>query len=542
MKIHYIYTLILCTIISVCTISCDDDVNDWGVDPGYEAPFRSTGFEWSKLWATSVEVSYKGVVDASKYVFEFSEGDSLVFDNIVRTVEILADTLTVYSDNVAPTKREYRTIFEDLKGTTRYSVRMKGIDKNNKETGYVQICFDTPAEQVRTWHKFGTTGVTIYWDTERPINKVLYGIITEEEGDIKYDTYTLSEAEQSAGAVTITGLEAGTKYDIRLMLDDQQRGFVTGATLGDKTSVAITVNETDNINTILTEQLGLGNKNIVLLFPLLANGAIYEIGQIDIPNGIEYLYFVGASTTPELPKLFLHAVRLNGVMQHIAFNSISIDADKNSSNYFFNIDNAAKHFKSVFFKSCEINNISRSLVRLSAAIDVDYVMVDDCIIYNVAVGGYGFYNTGNGDMSLKLFSITNSTMMEIGDQLGDIRGKHEQVIINNITFCNYTTGLPKLIRWRNAPGSLQMTNNIFTGTNKDTALEAAYDTKYSMDFSTCYKTNDWTWKTHAFTNITEVDMSGEDLFVDPKNGDFHIKDGVRFAGANKAGDPRWWEK
>lgn len=540
MKIHYIYTLILCVIISVCTISCDDDVNDWPVDPSYDAPFRSTGFELSKLGATTAIIKYKGIIDASKYVFEFSEGDSLVFDNIVRTVEILADTLTIYSDNVAPTKREYQTVFEDFKGTTRYSARMKGIDKNNRETGYVELSFDTPAEQIITWRIWGLDYITIEWDTEKQVNEILYGVYTEGE-ETTFETHTLTQSELNDGAVTLDGLTPGTKYEIQLMLDDQCRGSAIGSTGGLVNGTTVVVDETSNVDELLTTALGQGHKNIALVFPLLANAAVHEIGQINIPDGIESLLFIGSSRTKELPKIFLHAVRLNGLVKSINFQNISIDGRRNASNYFFNIDNAEKHFKGVSFRNCEISNISRSLVRLAAAIDVDYVLIDNCIIYNVAVGGYGFYNTGNSGMSLKLLSIINSTMREIGDQLGDIQGKHDQVIMNYVTFCNYTTGLPKLIRWRNAPGGLIMTNNIFTGTNNDATLEAAYNNTYPMDFSSCYKTNEWTWKNYPFTNITEVDMSGEDLFVDPRNGDFHIKDGVRFAGANKAGDPRWWE-
>lgn len=540
MKILYFTILILCTIILVCTTSCNDDVNDWAIDSSYDAPFRSTGFEAKTNSATSVFLTYKGVIDASKYVFEFSEGDSLVFNNIVRTVEILADTLTVYSDNVAPTKREYRTLFENLKGTTRYSARMKGIDKNNKETGYVQLYFDTPTEQVRTWYKFGPNSVTIYWDVTRPINKLLYGVYAEGK-DTDYETYLLDEPEKGRGEITLTGLTSGTTYDILLMLDDQRRGFLKGTTTGDKYSVQTTIDNTTDVNALLTEQIGLGNKNITLIFPVLSNDAVYEIGQINIPDGIEKLYFEGFSTTPELPKLFLHAVRLNGLVQSVNFNNINIDGRKNSSNYFFNIDNADKYFKNVYFKGCEINNISRSLVRLSAAISVDNVVVDNCIVFNVS-SSYGFYNSGSASVSLKLLSITQTTMREIGDQLADIQGTHNMFLMNNVTFCNYTTtNLSKLIRWRNAPGGLQITNNIFTGTNADKTLDAIYNNTFQMDFTSCYKTNEWTWSSYPFTNITEVDMTGEEMFVDPRNGDFHIKNGVRFAGANKAGDPRWWD-
>ncbi|WP_291529331.1 DUF5123 domain-containing protein [Bacteroides sp. UBA939] len=548
MKIKHIYTLILCAILSVCTISCDEDVNNWPIDPSYEAPFRSTGFSRSRLGATTIELNYKGVTDAVKYTFEFSEGDSLLFNNIVRTVDILADTLTVYNDNVAPTKREYRTIFEDLKGTTRYSVRMKATDVNNKETGYVQLSFDTPAEQVVYRSIATTNSITLYWDVQRPINKILYGVRPqnvegEEVAETVFEERPLTSEEQSAGFATLTGLDAGTMYDIRVMLDDQLRGSLSISTTGMRYYERIIVDPAatgSSINELLTEKAGQKIKDILLIFPVLPGDTRYEIGQINVPKGIDNLYFTGASITTELPKLFLHAVRLDSIVQNIKFQNISIDGDRNGSAYFFNIDNADRHFKNVSFTGCEIMEINRSLVRLSAAIEVNSFIVDNCVIFNVAVGGYGFYNTGNGDLRLKLLSITNSTMREIGDQLGDIQGIHDMVIMDHVTFCNYTTGLPKLIRWRNAPVSMQMTNNIFTGTNNDAALEAIYNNTYQMDFTSCYKTNEWTWKSYPFTNITEVDMSGEDLFVDPRNGDFHLKEGARFAGANSAGDPRWW--
>lgn len=542
MKIHYIYTIILGALISVCTLSCDDDVNDWAVDPGYEAPFRPTGFEAKLNSATSVYLNYKGVTDASKYIFEFSEGDSLLFDNIVRTVEILADTLTVYNDHVAPTKREYRTLFEDLKGTERYSVRMKAIDKSNRETGYVRVCFDTPAEQVMYRYIITPNSITVYWDKEKEVNKICYGVYTEGE-ETTFETHIFTEAELNAGVVTLTGLTPGTSYDIQIMFDDQLRGSRRLQTTGKagENVQHIAVNETTDINDLLTTQAGLGHKDIVLLFPLLESGATYEIGQINVPKGIDNLYLTGASTTPELPKLFLHAVRLNGPMQMISFQNISMDGRKNGSNFLFNIDNTENCFKNVHFMGCEISEIGRSLVYLRVGVDIDNIIINDCVISNVS-GSYGVYNSGNQDVHVKLLSITNSTLTGIGDQLADVNGTHDMVVMDYITFCNYTTtNLGKLFRWRKEPGGMKMTNSIFTGTNADKTLDATADTKYLMDFTSCYKTNEWTWKTHAFTNITEVNMSGEELFVDPQNGDFHIKDGVRFAGANKAGDPRWWE-
>ncbi|MBR0188611.1 MAG: DUF5123 domain-containing protein, partial [Prevotella sp.] len=36
------------------------------------------------------------------------------------------------------------------------------------------------------------------------------------------------------------------------------------------------------------------------------------------------------------------------------------------------------------------------------------------------------------------------------------------------------------------------------------------------------------------------ELTSEELFEDPQNGDFHLKKGVIFKGKKVAGDPRWW--
>lgn len=90
-----------------------EEANDWGYDAAHDRPFRPTQFETVEELPTSVQVSFKGVQDATKYVFEFSKGDSLLFNNIVRTDEVLADTLTPYSESPLVVSTEYRVWFQN---------------------------------------------------------------------------------------------------------------------------------------------------------------------------------------------------------------------------------------------------------------------------------------------------------------------------------------------------------------------------------------------------------------------------------------------
>ena len=92
----YIFKLALLAVAVVSIAGCEKKLNDWEVDPSYQRLFRSLIFESSKIGATDVEIRYTQTVSADKYIFEFSK-DSLQFGEIVKTVEIDADSLTPFA-------------------------------------------------------------------------------------------------------------------------------------------------------------------------------------------------------------------------------------------------------------------------------------------------------------------------------------------------------------------------------------------------------------------------------------------------------------
>ncbi|MCD7901830.1 MAG: DUF5123 domain-containing protein [Bacteroides sp.] len=539
MKIQYIYTLLFCAIVSAFIVSCDDDANEWPVDTSQDAPFRSIKFEWSTLWATSVEMSYTAVVDASKYIFEFSEGDSLLFNNIVRTIDILADTLTVYTDDKAVTKREYRTIFEDFKGTTRYSVRMKAIDKNNRETGYVQAYFDTPAEQVIKTIFSTPNGFIIEWDKEKEVTNIKWAEIIADQ-DTVFEERNLSAEEIADAVVSINDLKAGTDYYILLMKGDQQRGFFSGKTAGVSDSPVIAVAPSDNVNDLLKQQAEKGVTKLTLYFPVV-NNLTYEIESLTIPSGIETIYFSGGRRNGVIPELYLASVTMEKPLTAIAFQNVILDARSNSGNYVFNIGNS-NCFKNIYFQGCQIRNIGRSLIRLNGSgLEVESIVIDNCILQNIGASGYGMFNMGKDDMTVSSFIIRNTTMIDMGDQLMDIRKGLGNLLINQSIFCNYNVGPGRLFYIRAQPQSMTITNSIFTGTNNNVKIDASSnDASSYLKFFSCYVTSDLVVNNRPFTEAVTLEMTSEELFTDPRNGDFTIKEGVKFVGEGKAGDPRWW--
>lgn len=82
MKLRNIYYILL-GVLAFSAVACQEDANDWGIEPGHDRLFRTTEFKVAvNTSPTSIMLSYRGITDASKYIFEFSKGDSLEFTNI----------------------------------------------------------------------------------------------------------------------------------------------------------------------------------------------------------------------------------------------------------------------------------------------------------------------------------------------------------------------------------------------------------------------------------------------------------------------------
>ena len=180
MRLKNIYYVIIGTLL-VLTAACQDDVNDWKVDGSHDRLFRPTSFKCMEENPTSVLLSFNGVKDATKYYFEFSKGDSLLFNNIVSTHDVYADTLSAYDKGTLEVNTEYRVLFKGLDGTSRYSVRMKALnERNDMESGYIQLYFDTPDEQIFTNVTPGTTSVVLNWSAKEVATRIEFAELIKQ--------------------------------------------------------------------------------------------------------------------------------------------------------------------------------------------------------------------------------------------------------------------------------------------------------------------------------------------------------------------------
>jgi len=534
-------------ILVLSVTACQEDANDWGIESGHDRLFRTTEFKVADNTSpTSIMLSFRGVTDASKYIFEFSKGDSLKFTNIVKTVEILADTLTPYRLESTAVKTEYRTLFTELDGTSRYSVRVKAIDKKTgKESGYVGLFFETPDEQIFTEVIPSTSGAVLKWKMEKVATHIRYAelkYMQEGEGEMqttRVDTmwvdpaHELTVSEKQTGSYAIEGLNAGTNYLVYILNGDVRRGKYRFTTLGSSEGAMIEVQSGDDINALLSSAPAGA---VTLSFK---GNASYTYDEITVPENVKALYMAGNIVDGQLTHLTVSKMTFNAQIAIVKWQNINLTSD-GKSQFFIEIGNA-NCFKSLAFEGCHISNVPRSLVRLNSGdVDINNITISNCIVKNMSLGGYGLFNFSKAK-SFKKLVIENSTLSEIGDQLMDVRFVIDEIIMDNCIFCNYTTGMSKVFRLDKQPNSIAVTSTVFTGTNANSKINSGYkDYSGFLDFSGCYLTSDFQVNSIPFFNAKSLSMTSLDLFVDPMNGDFHYNPELKFEGEGKTGDPKWW--
>lgn len=542
MKMKIFNRIAIIVFLASLFVGCKNDVNNWVVDPEYAGLFKSLVFELSKSDATSVEIKYTQSISATKYIFEFSK-DSLLFNNIDRTVEVLADTLKPFAESGTLPHTEYRTLFADFDGNTSYSVRMKSVNtENGLESKYSMFYFKTAEEQIiESWITY-TDMVTLNWKQTNRITKI--SVTKPENGEVVVDR-VFTATEIAKASATFEGLNSGTSFAFTIYNNSAVRGTKTIKTLGLAGGKVIKVAPTDSIPALMAAALAQGNVNLMLEFK---GGETYEVGNLVIPSGVANFSITGSvdnlGKLPVLNKLNLSVADLT--IGTISFENVDLIGNPENIDALFMMyigtDNMS--MKEILFKGCKIS-FYRGVTRLgNKAITLGKIAYDDCLINKI--GGYGVVNIGGSSAVVDSLSFTNCTLTDLATQLMDVRTELKEILIGNCTFCNLTSAMSQVFRLEKPrPLSVIIENNIFAGTNSGGKINAInYDMNTNsppVSFGGSYMTSDLVINKYPFADINIFAGTTYDLFTDPDNKDFTIRSSSGFAGRGTAGDPRWFK-
>lgn len=535
-KNFLIKNILSCLFILGLTISFTscEDVNDWGTDDSYNRMFSPVTFETARVGATSVDLRFSSVPNAQSYIVEFSQ-DSLEFKTITNTVEILAQDIVLDSTS---TSKVYLTTVKKLDPEMRYSARMKVTSNNGlPESRWVTLTFKTTGEQImNAVSNITESSATLTWELESDVTHILLS-----GGGLDKKQIALSASDVSESKFELSGLKENTGYSVEIYNGDRKKGSKTFTTAqkisGD--GKRYTMTGTENIVDFLN---GITDSEVVLVIPSTAK---FEIGDAWIlPAHIKSLTLWGLAGEGQAAISFKEIKLDNAVSTFkIWIHNMKVTGTDASADYVMNDNPSAARTISEFKIDNCIVTAFRGVLRMRAALTVGKIDMDNCLISNI--GSYGVITIDAGTVSAGSISLTNSTVYKINNTtLITCKSKPSSLKIDNCTLFD-VVGKDKYIvnfdgKAANIAGTFSINNCLFGASDASISTRATNPKIESTFVYDSYKTNEYTVASgYPLTGVLDYNNTSTNLFTDPANGNFKIKD-TNIGGGRQPGDPRWW--
>ena len=384
------------------------------------------------------------------------------------------------------------------------------------------------------------------------------------------DVVSFTESEDEDNTIEVTALKEGTAKITVTTVDGHFPATCTIKVDPEFDHDTYVVKDGDNgvaVENGIKACLANKKRNVTVLF---GAGKTYSVGDMDITPGVNNIEFKGASGGAQ-PLVNVRVNLYRSQANDIIFRNLKIDVESDfsgSGRYIFEANGSETAGRCIYndliFEDCSLLN-ARCIYRANNITVGRSITINRCLIHNM--GGYGVISHSNNNditlSSLQSITVTNSTFTEIRTHFSEVSYMCN-ITLRNITLCNkyyvsYVTEsqrMERLFRYNNVSTIIPtviVEKCIFAGANANTTgdvissrpIYAINVDNTGLTFGDSYMTSDLLkdtgqGATRRFVNINDVTESAPDLFVDPDNGDFHIKTGVTFDGKGVAGDPRWW--
>lgn len=512
--------------------SCED-VNDWGVDDSFNRMFSPVTFETAQVVATSVSLRFSSVPNAQSYVIEFSK-DSLQFTTITNTVEILADDIVLDSMS---TSQLYLATVKKLDPESRYSARMKVTSNNGlPESRWVTLTFKTSGEQIfDAVSNITESSATLTWEAESEVTHIILS-----SGGTKKQI-DLSPSNIAESKLELSDLKENTSYTVEIYNGDRKKGTKSFATAqkisgdGKRYTMTGTENMVDFLN-------GITDSEVVLVIPPTAK---FEIGDAwTLPAHIKSLTLWGLSGEGQA-AINLKEIKLDNAVSSfkIWIHNMAVTGTDASADYVMN-DNptTARTISEFKMDNCNISAF-RGVLRMRAALTVGLIDIDNCVISNI--GSYGIISIDATAVSVNNISLKNSTVYKLNNtNVITCKSKPTSISINYCTFYDAQAKDKYIVNFdgkaANVAGTFSINNCLFGASDASVSTRATNPKIESTFVYDSYKTNDYAVASnYPLTGVLDYDNTSANLFTDPANGDFKIKD-TNIGGEKQPGDPRWW--
>lgn len=386
--------------------------------------------------------------------------------------------------------------------------------------------------------------VILLWKPAEGLTKLVF----TSDGVMR--TVGLSAAQSLGGKLQVDSLQPLTTYTVEIYKEDVSKGILTFTT---KAGVATGPNVIDltgitGVPSILQDTLPkVGAGSIIIL----KRGETYTI-DVATEIGKAVSFVSENSFNTQLPLIYFtnnFNVTAGSVIDSVVFRGLTLRSNDYAARYVINASNVATIGK-ILFENCHME-IFRGVVRLQTSAgggtQVGDFVVNNCVVDSIS--NYGVVNVDNVACAVQNITIQNSTLYKL-EKVVTSKQNSNSVVLSNCTFNEAPQGggSAYLVDY-----SQSATNNVTAGislksciigigrsNNGNTTVRGIRTNAATLiNVSSSYNTSDYVVAGNAITGLTVYSGTVTDLWKDPANGNFTIKDGG-FAGKSSAGDPRWW--
>ena len=525
--------------------SCVDD-NDWTVDPTYDRLFSPTSLSVSAN-TTDAEVSWKAYPGSKYYIIEINT-DSLYGLN----EEIRANSI-IYGQDESITKANYT--IDNLNSNSKYFIRVKACsdEQGNSNWNYLEkYYFNTRAENILNSIPTSDRGedfINLTWEPGLAVTHVSYAEVmgSDDSGNPQLGdllTVELTTDNIAQGEVTITGLKGSTGYQITILNNGHARGTRTVTTRMELPEAQHIIRLAEG-ETLTQDSLNKYSSlsSITVRF---TEGIEYDIigkdpntgesGGLIIPSGMSITFF-GAEGDESATLKMKREVIMGGIHGYIRFMNVNLVDD--GAQYLFN-QGADATATEILFMNTNFNKFARSIIRFKdqKAVSVDNMTFDNCVVTDQGSGNYAFITLDASTYSVNSLIFNNTIlntlrhngilMYNSGRGLANV----DEIEFNNCTMYNYIGGTRYFIDAgvANTGPSIKISNSIFGKTYMAVLTDGVWSsTSRGMrgktpSITNSYMTADGVFGSNKFTGYSDYNGTSDDLFTNPTDGDFSIKD------------------
>ncbi|WP_181307032.1 DUF5123 domain-containing protein [Rufibacter sp. XAAS-G3-1] len=523
-----VYPMLL--LLGLGMVSCKEDDEELGgmrmFQPGGEISSSSGESSVTLTWETPANT----VAGTTTYTVEIAK-DTLFQTPVILTAQTDTATITFTEEQLTIKELYYARVKTNAREDGREE--SKWLTSSRFSIRGAQLFVNNPVNS----EDLTDRGVRLKFISRTELTRV---VLTPLGGGTPI-VVNLTPANLSSGTILVDNLASGTTYIAEIFAGTKSRGTTTLRTKDPLAGILVDLRGFTNRPSVLQDTLTqIPNGSTVIL----RRGMTYTIAsEVNLDKSVTITSGTDL-TEPELASIYFTSnfnIAAGSNIDRVTFRDVILTGSDATAKYVFNI-NKASTIKAMTFENVRAGKF-RGLVRTQASpVIINNFTVNNSVLDSL--GSYGVLTVDVATSQVQNIIISNSTIYK-AEKVIVSRNNSTSVLIENVTVNEAPASGGYLVDY-STTGTNSVTNGIkirnsILGIGKagsQTIRGIRVNSASLVEVSGTYATSDHVESANPLPSLSTYNGTSLTLWQDPKNGDFHFKDG-NFAGKATAGDPRW---